>query len=65
MLIYYNEEKFMPNDFGDKSIQKRSVIKKMKADVAEPHWFNAYIKRGELSDETAYLQWGQQTKHEY
>ena len=65
MLVYYNTERFIQDEFGDLRTEKSSTFANIQADETKPNWIQMLVKKSSLSDETTYVQWGQQDETEF
>ena len=57
MLIFYNAGFFQQTEYGEHSVEEKTVFK-MAAVRSEPNFVGASIDRYELKDETTILQLG-------
>ena len=53
--VIFNVGVFLPNEFGEDRIQKRSVLTKVYVDPKTSNWVGAYIQRATLNDEISLL----------
>lgn len=52
MLVYVNQEKFIPGKYGEEAISRYSQIYFQQVDEAKPNWIDSEILISELEDET-------------
>lgn len=41
------------------------MLKKLRVDMRTPYWFKTFVQQGEIADETAWLQLGQESNDEF
>ena len=58
MLIYKNVGRFSLDEYGEKRIDKDSVVTELQPDTLSASWINTIIERNLLSDESHLLQLG-------
>ena len=61
MVILHNVERLDLLKFGNDKIVKESIIKDLQFDPRIPTWVEIAVQQEELEDETAFIQYGQQT----
>mmetsp|Transcript_42764 Transcript_42764/g.56462 ORF Transcript_42764/g.56462 Transcript_42764/m.56462 type:complete len:190 (-) Transcript_42764:1262-1831(-) len=52
VVTYYNQGRFMPDEFEDDPVLRYSIVHEMRADQSRPNWFKTYVENAEVSDET-------------
>ena len=58
MWVLYNAQIFNQQGFGADSTRKVLELQKVVIDRTTPSYWNTFIEMSELTDETAYLQFG-------
>ena len=59
MVILQNQGIFNQDEFGENRVRKNSMLHKLRTNPNQSNWRGAYINRNSLSDEVAFLQYGQ------
>ena len=54
-IVYFTEEVFNQNQYGDASVQKRSKFIARQMDQTKPSWLDGTLQTNMLADETGFL----------
>ena len=65
ILVYHNLGRLNPNQFGEKTVQRESIVTKLRFESNKPAWFNTRISWSSLNDEIEYLQFGQTSEYDF
>lgn len=60
MLYLFNDEKFMPDSYGEERFLKTSVLRNSRFNAADPHYQILYTDQSMVTDEIEFVQWGQE-----
>ena len=60
-----NEQTFALNEYGDRTISKRSRFYEQQLENTEPTYLAGIMRKNELHDESDYLQFGQEENYEF
>ena len=56
MLLYYNQETFIEDEYDETSIKRESEVISIQSDEFRPNWVHSKIAQNYLSDRSDYLQ---------
>ena len=58
VVIVFNNGRFIVDEYGDKTIEKYTHIKKVQVDAYRANYIAAFVKMNQVQDMSAYLQYG-------
>ena len=65
ILVMFNQVHFYPDRFGEKAIERNSMILNKQFDQLKPSWLKSTIQQTELQDETDFVQFGYDDSTEF
>ena len=65
MLIYFNQESFNQDEYGEYRIMRQSTIQNVQVDEYRPNYIFANIWKNQLGDEIEILQWGEEEELDF
>ena len=65
MLIYFNQESFNQDEYGEYRIMRQSTIQNVQVDEYRPNYIFANIWKNQLGDEIELLQWGEEEELDF
>ena len=55
MIVYFNEQYFDQNSFGQSAVQRRSRFEQKQVDQTKPSWLYGKVLTNYLEDEVYYI----------
>ena len=65
ILVYFNQESFKQDEYGDLRIGRQSVIRNIQVDEYRPNYVDLYIWKNQLQDEIEFIKYGEEEEFEY
>ena len=65
IVVYHNRGRLRSNYYDTEAVKRESIIRKVRFDPSSPTYFQTFINWNSLSDESAFLQLGQQTEQDF
>ena len=65
IVSYYNIGRFKSNEYDSEPVERTSFIQKLRPDQHTPNWYKTFVHGTEVSDESALIQWGQQSEYDF
>ena len=55
LIFYYDQKIFKQDKFYEYSIEAHSAVKNIQADEYRPNWFQTFLRKDRIEDETSYF----------